>query len=181
MIRSWSIFVLFCIFGYYLIRATIGEIQKREQIEKMDKELRKAYKELRKLDRHYKNVSELPDSICKNYIDLENWIINEEIFLGESEIEFYLWKDYTIVLTELGKRKIQELDIPIKGLPFVVTVNNKVFFGAWFWNHISSEGPDRVYSMIYTDSIKFKFNFPICGIDPRNREEFLNELMMVNK
>lgn len=49
-VLNWSVFVLFCIFGYYLIKATIGEIQKREQIEKMDKELRKAYKELRKLD-----------------------------------------------------------------------------------------------------------------------------------
>jgi len=49
-ILNWSVFGLFCIFGYYLIRATIGEIQKREQIEKMDKELRKTYKELKKLD-----------------------------------------------------------------------------------------------------------------------------------
>ena len=47
---NWSVFILFCIFGYYLIKATIGEIQKREQIERMDKELRKTYKELKKLD-----------------------------------------------------------------------------------------------------------------------------------
>jgi len=49
-ILNWSVFVLFCIFGYYLIRATIEEIRRREQIEKMDKELRKTYKELKKLD-----------------------------------------------------------------------------------------------------------------------------------
>jgi len=49
-VLSWSIFVLFGIFGYYLIKATIKEIERREQIEKMDKELRKAYKELKKLD-----------------------------------------------------------------------------------------------------------------------------------
>ncbi len=49
-ILNWSAFISFCVFGYYLIGATIGEIQKREQIEKMDKELRKTYKELKKLD-----------------------------------------------------------------------------------------------------------------------------------
>ena len=49
-VLSWGIFVLFGIFGYYLIKATIKEIERREQIEKMDKELRKAYKELKKLD-----------------------------------------------------------------------------------------------------------------------------------
>jgi signal transduction histidine kinase len=49
-VLSWSIFVLFGISGYYLIKATIKEIERREQIEKMDKELRKTYKELKKLD-----------------------------------------------------------------------------------------------------------------------------------
>ncbi len=49
-ILNWVVFILFVIFGYYLIDATIQEIQRREQIERMDKELRKTYKELKKLD-----------------------------------------------------------------------------------------------------------------------------------
>jgi len=44
------ILILTAIVGYYLVRVTIQEIQKREQIEKMDKELKRAYKELKKLD-----------------------------------------------------------------------------------------------------------------------------------
>jgi len=49
-ILNSSVFVLFCIFGYYLIKATIDEIERREQIEKMSKDLKKAYKQLKKLD-----------------------------------------------------------------------------------------------------------------------------------
>ncbi len=45
-----SVFILFCMFGYYLIRATIDEIIRREQIEKISQDLEKAYKELKKLD-----------------------------------------------------------------------------------------------------------------------------------
>jgi len=49
-ILNWGVLFLFSISGYYLIKATIEEIRKREQIERMDKELRKTYKELKKLD-----------------------------------------------------------------------------------------------------------------------------------
>lgn len=49
-VLNWSIFILFCIFGYYLIKATIGEIQKREQVERISRDLEKAYRELKKLD-----------------------------------------------------------------------------------------------------------------------------------
>ncbi len=49
-VLNWSIFILFIVFGYYLIRATIEEIRRREQIEKISKDLEKAYRELKKLD-----------------------------------------------------------------------------------------------------------------------------------
>ncbi|XOB40864.1 MAG: ATP-binding protein [Candidatus Nealsonbacteria bacterium] len=49
-VLNWSVFTLFCIFGYYLIRATIEEIRRREQIERISKDLEKAYRELKKLD-----------------------------------------------------------------------------------------------------------------------------------
>ncbi len=44
------VFFLFCIFGYQLIKSTIQEIERREQMESMAKKLEKAYKELKRLD-----------------------------------------------------------------------------------------------------------------------------------
>ena len=49
-ILNTVVFLLFCIFGYQLIKATLQEIKRREQMERMAKKLEKAYKELKKLD-----------------------------------------------------------------------------------------------------------------------------------
>lgn len=45
-----SVFLLFCVFGYLLVRATHQEIKRREEIEEMSFKLQKAYQELKKLD-----------------------------------------------------------------------------------------------------------------------------------
>lgn len=47
---NWGVLFLFLVSGYYLIKATIEEIRRREQIEKISKDLEKAYRELKKLD-----------------------------------------------------------------------------------------------------------------------------------
>jgi len=45
-----GVFVSFCIFGYFLIRATIREIKMRKEVQKMANDLEKTYRELKKLD-----------------------------------------------------------------------------------------------------------------------------------
>ncbi len=42
-------FILFCIFGYLLIKTTHAEIKRREEMEKLTKRLRKAYKNIKEL------------------------------------------------------------------------------------------------------------------------------------
>lgn len=49
-ILNWGVLFLFSVSGYYLIKVTIEEIRRREQIERISRDLKKAYRELKKLD-----------------------------------------------------------------------------------------------------------------------------------
>ena len=50
-ILDWSVFFLFSIFAYYLIKSTLLEVERRKELEKISKNLKKAYKELEVLDK----------------------------------------------------------------------------------------------------------------------------------
>lgn len=49
-ITNWGMFILFCIFGYQLIKSTLREIKRRKEKERIAQELREAYVRLEKLD-----------------------------------------------------------------------------------------------------------------------------------
>lgn len=106
----------------------------------------------------------------------EGWLL-DIAFLDTSDIAYYSWDDETIVLTKNGKQKLRALEKKIHGEPFVIKVNNKRIFAAWFWFQYSSVAPFRVYTIVRENSDKLKLYPPLCGKDPRNNEEFLSELV----
>jgi hypothetical protein len=131
--------------------------------------------------KEYTESEKIPLVFCKNYIDLENCKIENDAFLSHIDIEYYNWNEKTIYLTESGKKKLNKLIIPVQGTPYVIKVKEKVFYGAWLWYFASSEGCDRVYSMVNPNTLKLKLNFGIgkykCGKDPRNNSRLLNALL----
>ena len=104
----------------------------------------------------------------------------ETALIKESDIKLFDWEKQQIILTEKGKKKISELEIPLQGLPVAMVLNGEPIYGFWFWNYISSFGCDRVFTYP-THDFKIKFGLPNdnkYGQDPRfdNRiREYLKE------
>jgi len=82
-ILSSIAFIFFCILGYFLIKATRREVERREEKEKMAQELRQAYVQLRKLDQAKTEFMSIashqlrtPLTAIKGYLSL----IKEEVY-----------------------------------------------------------------------------------------------------
>lgn len=137
-------------------------------------------KDAKRFSKKHKTTGDIPLNLCKNYINLEHCEIDDQPFLSHADIESFNWNEKTINLTKSGLAKMTQLKIPITGTPFVIKANNQVFYSAWFWNSVSSEGCDRVYCMVNPNSKALKLNFGIgsykCGKDPRNDTALLEAL-----
>src|SRR5690606_9565872 len=51
--------------------------------------------------------------------------IYDKPIITEADIQYFDWQNQKIILTKKGKEKIMQLKIPLKGLPAVLTLNDK--------------------------------------------------------
>ena len=89
--------------------------------------------------------------------------------IGKDDIVKFDLKNQVILLTEEAKERINKLNIPLEGLPVVLTLNGEIIYTFWFWNLKSSFGCDRVFTYPKLD-FKIKFGLPktnTFGTDPR--------------
>jgi hypothetical protein len=135
--------------------------------------------EQKEFSNKYKNVSDIPQHLCLYYIDIENCEMNETPFLDKNDIERFDWISSKIYLTQSGIKKINEQKVPLKGLPFVVKLNDVVIYGAWLWNLVSSFGCDQVWTFQYPNKNELKLEFGLggfkCGADPRKDESLIRK------
>ena len=103
--------------------------------------------------------------------------------LSDYHIEKFDYENQQIVLTELGQRIVNNLKIPLQGLPVVLTLNGEIIYGFWLWNNVSSFGCDRVYTYPKID-FKMKFGLPknnSFGSDPRFDDRLRKNSELKNK
>lgn len=122
---------------------------------------------------------ENPNRECKNCFDIRKDYLSDMPILQKTDIAKFDWQNQQFILTSEGKKKLENLDIPLSGLPVVLVINDEPIYGFWFWTLESSFTCDRVFTF---PKIDFKLNFGlpsgyIFGADPRydlRIENFLN-------
>lgn len=136
------------------------------------KQSRKFFKKIKKI----KKIDEIPDSTCHDYLNWSKITLSKKPFLSKSDIEYYYWDTYTIVLTNSGIEKMKSLEGDVYGVPFTITINGEVQFGGKFSYIYSSHANDRVYTRVEIEPKELKLEFLGCGKDPRNTIDFKSKL-----
>jgi hypothetical protein len=77
-------------------------------------------------------------------IDLEAVELQDEPLIILDDIVTYIKSTHEIELTPRARERIQRLDVPITGLPFVVCVGSERVYGGAFWTMISSVAYDGI-------------------------------------
>lgn len=122
------------------------------------------------------------DPECKYCFDLSKKILSIQPLFESDDIENFDWKEQQFKLTKTGEKKLNELKIPLSGLPVAFVISGEPIYGFWLWKPISSFGCDRVYSYPGYD-FKLQFGLPksnTFGIDPRF-DDRIKEYLKVNK
>ena len=154
-------------------------------------------KEIRKFKRYFKNkraLSNIPDTLCANYINLDKITLEDKPFLTLDDIQYYIKDNYTIVLSESGIKKMKEFKPDLFGSPFIIVAKDKKNLPCWFRPSYSSQSIDRIYvttnisssfnddgMFIYKTQTELKLNFIGCGTDLRNSSDFINELKLIEE
>lgn len=120
---------------------------------------------------------------CYYCIDVTDENLFDHTLISDWQIKNFDYENQKIELTESGKRQIEKLEIPLQGMPVVLTLDGEIIYGFWLWNNISSFGCDRVYSY---PKIDFKINFGLpqnntFGTDPRFDERLKKYSELKNK
>jgi hypothetical protein len=127
----------------------------------------------------YVSAEAIPVKNCTHFIDLENCKTETAPFLNQNDFEKFDWNLSKIYLTDSGMEKLKNKEIPLRGLPFVIQLNGKNVYGAWFWNVFSSFGCDRMYTYPYrikedkAISLEFGLGTFKCGADIRKDRELI--------
>jgi hypothetical protein len=106
---------------------------------------------------------------CYYCLDLQSKDLFEKPLLTEKDFKKFDWNNQRIELTEEAKQRMNQLKIPLEGLPVAIVLNGEIIYGFWFWNAFSSFGCDRVYTYPTLD-FTIKFGIPSSntfGSDPR--------------
>ncbi|GAB5526207.1 MAG: hypothetical protein Roseis2KO_40790 [Roseivirga sp.] len=103
--------------------------------------------------------------------------------LSDYHIEKFDYENQRVVLTELGQIIVKNIEIPLQGLPVIMTLNGEIIYGFWLWHEISSFGCDRVYTYPRIN-FKMKFGLPhnnTFGDDPRFDQRLKEYSKLKNK
>jgi len=100
---------------------------------------------------------------CYYCIDLQKDKISAQPILTEVDIASFDWASQQVMLTEAGKEKVLNLDIPLPGLAVALVLHGEPVYGFWFWNSLSAYTCDRVCA---TPTKEFKITFGLPGVEP---------------
>jgi hypothetical protein len=113
---------------------------------------------------------------------------NNELVLSDEEIVWYDKVSYEIKLTDEGANKIEALEVPVTGSPFVIKIDGEEIYDGSFWVSFSSLS----YSGIVIDTLKIQNNtisidlgYPSSGFfegaDHRNDSRILDHFQKLGK
>ena len=131
----------------------------------------------------YPDFTESTNSVCYYCFEPNEDNLFNFSLLSDYHIEKFDYENQQIILTELGQKIVENIEIPIQGLPVIMTLNGEIMYGFWLWNDISSFGCDRVYTYPKLD-FKIKFGLPqnnTFGNDPRFDERLKEYSELKNK
>ena len=117
----------------------------------------------------YKQISKKQKDSCHYCIDTSIIKLSKQPLIKQKDILSFDWKNQKITLTKEAKTRINQITIPIQGKPMALTLNGEIIYTFWFWNSVSSQGCDRVYTFPKMD-FSLKFGLPSSftfGTDPR--------------
>tara|TARA_R110002049_G_scaffold154813_1_gene319474 strand:- start:901 stop:1449 length:549 start_codon:yes stop_codon:yes gene_type:complete len=146
----------------------------------------KSISERDKFMEKHKSFEEVPVEKCANYIDLEKCKSEDKPFLKKADIEKFDWVKSKIYLTKSGIEKLKTKEIPLRGLAFVIKLNEKNVYAGWFWNMFSSFSCDRIYSYpnknIKENELDLEFGLGVikCGKDNRKDESLIRNILEMN-
>jgi len=142
----------------------------------------KTEKERKAFSEKYKTTTDFPIDRCAYFIDIENCDIQKLPFLESNDIKSFDWKANKILLNDSGIAKLEKLEVPLRGLAFVLNINGNNIYGGWFWNKYSSHGCDRVWTWQNPREKSLNLKFGLggfkCGTDPRTDEKLIRNAIV---
>jgi hypothetical protein len=121
-------------------------------------------------------------------VELDSLEFEAEPILSVDDIVAYREETHEIELTASAYERIEQLEVPTNGLPFVVCVGRKPIYSGAFWAMFSSLSFDGVtiwVPLIEEHIIQMKLGYPQAlyfkGEDPRSDSRILRSLEQVGK
>lgn len=119
-----------------------------------------------------------------NTIKLSDIPLEKSFFISSDDVEEYNSENHTFLLTDQAYAKVFELNVPVEGRPFVVTVNDKRIYLGCFWTDFSSIPYDGIViikpKLKGKDILKIQLGYPNKKFfkkqDHRNNNEVLEIL-----
>ncbi len=141
----------------------------------------KTKSEQKNFAKKYKAKNEIPVNKCLFYIDLDKCKTKSEPFLNVNDIEKFDWLNSKIVLKESGIEKLKNIEVPLRGLAFVIKLNGENIYAGWFWVGHSSFGCDRIWTwkIPKENELKLRFGFGgfQCGENPLTNEKLIRNII----
>ncbi|MEM6723199.1 MAG: hypothetical protein AAF598_04120 [Bacteroidota bacterium] len=75
---------------------------------------------------------------CFCCLDITMEDVRDEPLLREIDIDSFDYKQQQFFLSETGKQKVKDLEIPTLGIPMALVLHEEIVYGFWFWNIHSS-------------------------------------------
>lgn len=120
--------------------------------------------------------------------DLEAIELQDEPLIFLDDIVAYRKSTHEIELVPRARERIQRLDVPVDGLPFVVCVGSERVYGGAFWSMISSVAYDGIavwLPLIEGESMRMRPGYPapsaFRGDDPRSDPRVLRSFQRAGK
>jgi len=122
-------------------------------------------------------------------VNLSTLPLQEEPLIAARDIISYNLTDHEMALNEDALTRLQQLQAPLNGLPFVVCADNKPVYWGAFWTPLSSlsfDGPVILLPLLSESrQVKIQWGYPGSphppGRDPRASPEILRSLQLLGK
>lgn len=123
-------------------------------------------------------------------IDESSVVLEPEPFIPYPEIISYDKSQHRFEITEEAINTIQSAEIPLNGLAFALTANDKIVYTGYFWSELSSlicdwiiiESVDFVVTNHYSLSVKLGHPEDLVSVpDKRNDNRIFNIFRRDNK
>jgi hypothetical protein len=108
--------------------------------------------------------------------------------ISQEDIVWYNRTSHEIKLTELGVKKIEDLQVSLRGSPFDVKINGETIYNGYFATPISSISlsPSDVVieTLVQSNIIKIQMGYPpsqFVGEDPRNNPKIFDYFQNIKK